>query len=904
MNSLKILGLIFCIVTYGLYSQTTPVINGIVVSESKTPLEFVSVALLKEKDSTFVTYTITDVKGEFTFFDVPKDSLLLQFSYLGYITHYKEIHFKKQPIRLGEVVLKEDTFELDAVTLSAVVPIQIKEDTIAFNANSFKVNPNDNLETLLKKLPGLEVGSNGKVVAQGTEVTKIFVDGKEFFGGDPAIVLKNLSADAIEKVEIIDKKSDEAELTGVDDGNKQLVINFTLKPSKKNQGFGKASSGIGLDRRYFANLNYNKFSPKTQLAVIGKYNNINITGSNIQGFLENADGISDESDDDNANTSKSKSLSGFLKTGISGINMSHEFKDKEVFNADYFYNFSDNRGTTFSKRISFANSNNFNYLAENSFNKISNNHNFNFNYKNKSNSTNSLTIRGRLNTDKIIQNSTRTGLYYNEDVVLVTTNNQAYQNNNLKKLFNININFYQKLDKIGRSFSVGFRTSINGQTKDNEQSTLTVRNVNTDTPSPREIFAVRDETFDNGLYNLNFKYTEPLGNNHYFKLHSSLKILNQNEDIYQLKTTLTDDNEQDLLTYKYNNREGSYQNRAGYNYSTKQWNVYTGMEFQQLDRSFGVVSENPFNSTQFYLNPFSIFQYKPKRGIKYRLVYNRRIRSPRSSESSTVINDLNPLFIRQGNPNLKTEKTDDFTLTANIFNYKSSLNFTGSIKYQFSNDAIIPNITIDDDFVKTRSYINSGNRQRLTTAFNFSKKIKGLGIRYTLKNSNLYNAYTSLINQQLNDVVSKDFTLGLSVENANKNLVDLKLGVNYSLNHTSFSIEQNLNRSYRQQHYFSAIDYDFTEKLNFNTQLDYFIFSDNQFATNLELPIWNMAISYYLRNSHNSFKLIFIDLLDKNVDFQRRSTTNYFEETTSESLGRYIILSYTYRLGSRKQQKS
>ncbi len=861
MNPSKFLILVFLVLSNVLFSQSSPPIKGIVITENKAPIEFVSVALLRQKDSTFINYTITDIKGEFVILDTPKDSLLLQFSYLGYVTHFENVYYKNKPIDLGDVILKEDSYELDAVTISAVIPIQIKEDTIAFNANSFKVNSSDNLETLLKKLPGLEIESNGKVIAQGNQVTKIYVDGKEFFGGDPALVLKNLSADAIAKIEVIDKKSDEAELTGVDDGNKQIVINFTLKKSKKNQGFGKASAGIGLDSRYFGNVNYNKFSPKTQLAIIGKYNNINITGSNIQGFLENADGIADESDDDNSNSKKTKSLSGYLKTGVSGINIGHEFKKKKSLNADYFYNLSDNRGTSFSKRISFSNTNNFDYEADNNFDKVSKNHNFNFNYINKSNRTNSLTIKGRLNSDEVIQNSVRDGFYYTEDGDLVTSNSQNYSNNNTKKSLYFNINFYQKLAKAGRSFSVGFNTNISEQAKDNEQTTFVTRNIDSDNPTNTEIFALRDETFNNGLYNFNFKYTEPLGNNHYFKFQSFLKVLNQNEDIYQLKTTITNDNAEELFTYKYNNREGSYQNRLAYNYSTKKLNIFAGVELQELDRSFGVITEDPFNSNQFYLNPFSTLQYKPKNGVKYRLVYNRKIRSPRTAESSTVINDLNPFFIRKGNPNLKTEKTDDFSLIANIYNYKSSLNFTSRIKYQFSRDAIIQNIAIDDDFVKTRSYINSGERKRFSAFFNFSKKIKGLGIRYAIKNSSFYNSSTSLINLQLNDVVSKDILMGLSIENANKNVIDLKLGTNYSVNNTSFSIEKDLNRTYKKQHYYAAVDYDFTEKLNFNTQFDYFAFSDNQFDSNLQLPIWNMAISYNIGNSHNSLKLVLIDLV-------------------------------------------
>lgn len=136
---------------------------------------------------------------------------------------------------------------------------------------------------------------------------------------------------------------------------------------------------------------------------------------------------------------------------------------------------------------------------------------------------------------------------------------------------------------------------------------------------------------------------------------------------------------------------------------------------------------------------------------------------------------------------------------------------------------------------------------------------------------------------QLNDVEAKDILIGLALENTNKNFIDLKLGTNYNVNNTWFSLEDHLNKIYKKQQYYAAVDYDFTKRLNFNMQFHYFIYSDNQFTTHLQLPIWNMAISYQSRTSHNILKLLLIDLLDKNVDFQRRGATNYFKETTSES---------------------
>jgi hypothetical protein len=501
-------------------------------------------------------------------------------------------------------------------------------------------------------------------------------------------------------------------------------------------------------------------------------------------------------------------------------------------------------------------------------------------------------------SDEIVSNSNRLGFFTTEEGELATTSNQTLDNSSLRKSANFNINFYKRLQKKGRNFSFGFNTDVSELTRNNNQNTLINRNLNKTNPSLKEFFTLRDETFNKGIYNFNFKYTEPLGGNHCFKLFSFLRNENEKETIYQFRKDITDNNNVDLLAFDYKHLENSYQTRLAHAFNTSKLNTFAGIEFQDLNRDFGIVDEESIKRSQFFINPISFIQYKPKNGTKYRLTYRRLIRNPTSSESSTVINDLNPFFIRTGNPNLKPEKRYDYLFTGNIFDYKSSLNFSSKIQYQYTQDAIVQNIEIDDNFIKTRTFQNSGVRERLSTLITFGKKIKGLGLRYNIKNTNLYNTSNSIINLQLNDVVSRDYMVGLSFENSNKSVVDMKFGANYSINNTSFSLEKSLDRIYQKQEYFSMFDYDLSEKLNMNTQLDYIIFSDNQFTSNLELPIWNAAFSYsFSQRQNNTVKLVLIDLLNRNLDVYRRSTTNFFEETTSESLGRYIILSYTYRLG-------
>ncbi|MCL7754616.1 outer membrane beta-barrel protein [Polaribacter sp. Z022] len=895
--------LLFC-VSLNFYSQSG--IKGFVTDEKKVPLEMVSVALISPKDNTFLSYTTTDEKGFFRLNNIPKDTIILQLNLLGFKTFSKKIIYKNQLLDLKNIVLKEDIGLLDEVVITAVVPVQIKKDTVSFNANSFKINHDDNIEGLLNKLPGIEI-EEGKVIAQGTTVTKIFVDGKEFFGGDPSIVLKNLSADVVAKIEVIDKKSDEAELTGVNDGNKEIVINFTLKKSKKNRGFGKVAGGLGLDNRYFSNLNYNQFNTKAQLSVIGKFNNINVTGSNIQGFLKNADGISDDSDDNGEDDfiKQQKNLNGYLKTVVAGIHYGKELKKKESFNVDYFYNLSENNGVSDTKRVFFSNSNNFNYSSENSYLNISDNHNLNFNYNNKSSKTKSLRIKGRFYSDLRTSLLNRGGSFFNELDELVTTNDNISSNKNLKKFGNLNVNYYQRLPKQGRSFSTVFITTINNYNKDSDQDIFITRNINNTNTSNTSYDIYRNQNINSANIFLRIKYTEPLGGNHYFNTEASSQTLSGKENTNQNRKTVKTTTEEDFIAYNYKYSENSFKTKFYHSYNKSTLNVSTGLEFQTLNRSFGEVNKHQFKREELYANPYFFFQYKPKRGKKYRFTYRKLIRAPRASQTNPFYNDINPYAIFTGNPDLKTEKTHSFLAIANVHDFNSSLSFNGRLQYLISSDAIIRNVSIDNNYIRTISYQNNGNRTRFNALANFSKKVNSLGIRLSLKNRFSYNSVNSVVNYELNNVVSQDYLVNFLIQNNRKRRVDLKAGATYKINNTSFSIENDLNRKFTSQKYFGMVDFDVTKRFNVNTQLDYIVYTDNNFSIKQEIPIWNAAMSYSLSKNNNILKLVLIDLLDKNVDVFRRSTLNYFEETNLQSLGRYVVLSYTYKLntGKRKRKK-
>jgi len=257
------------------YSQH--ILQGTILDESETPLIGATVVLLEPVDSSMVSFAISDNDGIFTLEDVESGSYVLQVSFVSYSSLYAEIVVKgEKKIKLGSYNLVPISEVLQEVTVKAEhIPMGVIGDTISYNAAAFKTKPGATVEDLLKKLPGVEVSRDGSIKAMGEDVENVLVDGKEFFGDDPKIATKNLEAEAVDKVQVFDKKSEIAEFTGVDDGEEEKTINLKLKEEYKKGGFGSANLAGGPASIYDAKLNYNRFSPKMQAAVILSGNNIN-----------------------------------------------------------------------------------------------------------------------------------------------------------------------------------------------------------------------------------------------------------------------------------------------------------------------------------------------------------------------------------------------------------------------------------------------------------------------------------------------------------------------------------------------------------------------------------------------------------------------------------------------------
>ena len=263
-------------------------IKGIVQDSAGAELPFATVMLLNPKDSALVNFTQTNAQAAFEFKNVKNVTYLLKVSYVGYIPYQQLLTPSVSEVNnLGGIKTKPITKELMEVVIKAAkAPLSIRGDTIEYNASSFKVPPGSTVEDLLRRLPGIEVDADGNIKAQGKDVKKLYVDGKTFFGDDPKAATKNLDAETISKVQVFTEKSDQAKLTGVDDGKKEKAMNLELKEEFKKGSFGKVTGAVGTSERWAARGSYNRFNKKEQFSFIGFANNINQTGINWDDYGE------------------------------------------------------------------------------------------------------------------------------------------------------------------------------------------------------------------------------------------------------------------------------------------------------------------------------------------------------------------------------------------------------------------------------------------------------------------------------------------------------------------------------------------------------------------------------------------------------------------------------------------
>lgn len=903
-----------------LYGQNYHGLSGNLMDESGTELVGATVLLLNLPDSTMEEYALTNEKGFFKLTAPKSSNYLLQISYMGYEDYTQSIDLSEK-IDLGKVVLKEKSELLESIeVVEERIPIRMNGDTLEYSADAFETQEHDNVEALLKKLPGVQVDRDGTVKAQGETVDRILVDGKEFFGDNPEVAMKNLPAGAVDKVQVYDRKSDMAEFSGVEDGVEKKTINLTLKEDKKHGFFGHIEGAYGYsvpdqfevspkNHRYLGNLSLNYFNPKIRLSTIGALNNVNEQSFSFMDYVNLMGGIQSMMSGGNINLEINgddplgallmNNDEGIAQTIGGGVNFNWFISDQTEWSTHYFYSIMNKEKETqnFSRSIGLNQ-----FFVRNAWANSrvqAGNHNLNSSFKHEFDPTQDLKfeLRFKWNDAFSTRNNREQSLGASSEL-----QNEIDQNYSQKQEgwgVNSNLLYRKKLKKKGRVLMTNLIFGYSKEDKNNRNISTT--HLYNDGGSLQWIDSLNQEQLklnNQQIYGGEFSFIEPLGKKNFLeiKLVGMLNLDSKDQQVYDIENGMTSVNT--TLTNLFQ-KEYNYQTITTRFQRTQK--PYTLTLEASLQRSFlkGIFSNGPTNLARTYYYPLgaAALKYKISSSSRFNLRYQTSIKEPQIQQLQPIVNNNSPLELYMGNPNLNPEYHHDLSLQYNLFDQFSFTSFFANASFKVFQNQIVDNQTIDDNLRISYQPENAGLGYQGNLYLNFSRPIKVLSIKFNLGLNGTINERNTQINGVENKELTQQYTFRASIENRKKKIVDAVFGTRIDFNQSTFSINNSLNTNYFNYVAYTDIKVIIAKKWNLNSSFDYKIYADPTFSENIYIPMWSAGISRtFLKANQLKIELRVFNILDQQLSVRRMNQNNMILESRVNTLGRYFMLSARYKL--------
>jgi hypothetical protein len=852
-------------------------------------------------------FGVTNENGVFEIKGVKGGNYLLQVSFLGHQTIFRyvtvplpgsdnigTISMKSTPVSLGEVVVEEE-----------YTPLRFKTDTIEYNTAAFVTKPDAVVEDLLKKLPGIDVDRAGNIKAMGEDIKKVLVDGKEFFGNDPKMATRNVPADALRKVQVFDKRSDESEFTGIDDGTRDKTLNLLLKEDKKNAIFGELLGGGGNDDHYQASGKVYKFSKKNQFAALGMMNNINQFGFSFKDYIDFSGGIQGIGGHGGAVQIKIPSggsssfpinfgqpVNGLSTSGAGGLNFSNEFKkDSRIF-MSYIANGSDRDLLQSTSSRNFTVSNPFgqeDYLDES---KLDLAQRLNFGLRNRIDSTQNIIINGSaLMSYGKTQRNLNTSVFSNETE---KSRLESSRKDNAKQ-FSGNISgSYLKLIDRGKSV---FKLLSDASWARNLGNSFWNNDITYFNPDG-QVISSQFQDNKNGLYDFSVtsSYTRSLGNSFY--LEPNLNAGLQYENLNRIQgNQITTDEQIDSLSPDFSRQYKWVKPEINLIRNTDKTQFTLSLRLELGKTANSLNNDEPADEDHAFFTPGLSWEYEYKTGRRVRLYYETGVNVPSINQLLPVINISNPLAISQGNRFLKPEISNNLSVNWWIFDQFSFTSFITGINATYVTDKINWDRTIDENLRQSMTLVNVPSDYRIQSSSDFSMPIRKLGIKINANLEETWNRGTSYVNKTENINSNLSHRISLSVENRKKTKWDVIAGGAFQMTDARFSIQESLNNRYLDFSYFAEIRFNPNKKWNFQVTTDVTNYNSRSFSQAVVIPLTGAEIThYFLKNNRGSLTFQGIDLLNRNTGIERTSDLNFIREQRSNMLGRLLMITFRYRL--------
>lgn len=878
-------------------------VTGSVVEQgSDTSIEQATVRLLNVKDSAMVRGVVSARNGSFTLKNVKKGSYLLHITFIGYDPLYQPLQItgKKNPVNVGKLELSDGAIELgEAVVIGKAPEVTVRNDTVEYNADSYKVTEGSVLEDLLKKMPGVEVDSEGKITVNGKEVKKVMVDGKEFFSDDPKVASKNLPAKMIDKLQVLDKKSDMAQMTGFDDGEEETVINLTVKPGMKQGWFGNAYGGYGSKDRYEGNAMVNRFVNNDQITFMGGANN-----TNNMGFSDLASTMFSGMGGGGGRRGGFGAGSGITSSGNAGLNFSKEFKpDKLTLGGNTRYSHSDNDARSKSDRQNILPGDSSSYDNSEAMSRTkSDNFGVDFRLEWKPDTMTQLIFRPSFSLSHSMNDNFSDATTLDNERDTVNTNKSSNYSESNGYNLNASIDFSRKLNNKGRVFSA----TLSGGNSDSYSDGMNRSDIVyfNQTDALKNSIIDQRSRYDNKGFNYRayVSWVEPIGHNNFIQATYSISqrkqealknVYNQDADgIYNVLDS----------AYSQSYRNNFISQRASLSFKSQRakFNYTIGLN---LDPSYSS-SENFVGDTTLSkitrkvvnLSPMAQFNYMFDKRTNLRIMYNGRTSQPSMTQLQPVADISDPTNITIGNPDLNPRYTNNVFIRFQQFTPEKQRAFMIMANGSYIINDIVSYTSYNQETgVKTTTYKNvngnySGNvRMMLNTPLKNKKFSINSMTMASFANSNGY------INEEKN--TNRNLILsergGIDFRSS---YLDLGVNGNIRYNATSNSLQKENNQN--------TFNYGAGGYTTIYLPLDFKIESDVNWSTNSGYGdgfkqnevLWNASASKsFLKNNQGTLRFKIYDILQQRSNISRSVTASYIQDSEYNTLGSYFMVHFIYR---------
>ncbi len=907
-------------------------IKGIILDETNQPLYFATLSMLTQKDSVNVANQFSKEDGSFEFQSLASQKYILKISLVGFATTFQTITDSAENIDLGKLYLKNANNILSEVVVKGnKEPVAVKKDTLEFDAGVLKPQQNDNLEDLLKKVPALEIDENGGIKTQNKVIKKIYIDGKEFFGNDPQLALKNLPAEAIEKIQVVEKKTQQAEFSGVDDGEREMVINITLKNTHKKGtfGFGSVAGVPSLENApayYNAKTSINRFSPSEQFSVIGLLNNLNQQGFTPQDAT-NFSSLNNQSNrGNNGGGAGNVNLPivvgkrpGLVSTEGAGFNYNNQYAQKSSVQSSYFFNASHTNLTRNLARQSFLPGKTINTDQKTMQDRDNLNHRFNATWRHQFNEQNLLkfttglnTVSGDATTNSLSKISTKT-----DSSSVENYSNRNVQNYSQGLSFNNNLLLRHRFSLPRRSISLNAVLNFNQDKNNDSTNTLNQNQVN-GVIVERNINQVNNRRTSQQNQRIQLAYTEPLAKNATLEGNYAYQqnINGSNFDVWDIMNNVRvqNINSSNAYTSNFNFQQAGFK----INNETKEKTFMVGLFYQKsvlqsivkrgtdnlLERSF----QNVLPSMRYSFRK-DASKSKDKTHAKNHNIsieYNTAVNEPSVRDLQPITVNNNPQNIFLGNPDLKPEFSHRLLINENVFNPKTFTNIGVNGNLNYTQNAISYAQTVSETLVRTTQPVNMPFRWNGNIGFNYNFSVgkQKNKLRFSISPRYLVSQGNSLVNS-VNNLNTQNQYRGDFKITYLTDKINFVFNTNYQKSFVEYSVNKEFNQTFSVFKNITYFRWKITKEFTFSTDFDYTYYQSSRLTTNLKaIPIWNIAVKHlFLKNNRGELMFSVQDILKRNIYLSQRSDENFFEIDRSNTLSRYFLLTFTYTVRNQGGKK-